>query len=133
VIYRASHNPEDVDKPSNGSCEVCTDLLRHLEQFLSMLQSIDRTARSEWLTVDEVASELKISKSVVYQLIRNGEIEAVNLAPASGRVLRKGHYRIRQQSLEEYIRARRVAPLPRQVIQHRQSRCLPRVKNHLGL
>lgn len=133
VKQRISHNSECLSKPVNGGCEVCTDLVRHLEQFLNMIQSVHRANGRGWLTVDDIASELKVSKSVVYQLIRGGELEAVNLTPVSGKMLRKGHYRIRRQSLDSYLQTRRVLPPLRKVILHRQSRSLPRVKNHLGL
>ena len=63
---------------------------------------------SELLTVDDIAAELKISKSVVYQLIRNGELDAVNLAPNAGKILKKGHYRIQRESLNNYPQAKRI-------------------------
>ena len=40
-----------------------------------MLETARRSFASDWLTVDEIAAELRISKSVVYRLIRNGELE----------------------------------------------------------
>ena len=60
-----------------------------------MLETARRSFTSDWLTVDEIAAELKISKSIVYRLIRNGELEAVDLVATNGKIARKGHYRIK--------------------------------------
>jgi excisionase family DNA binding protein len=133
VIYKEQHNLDGMKEPDNNGCLVCKDLLRQLDCFFSMLQSARKAIQSEWLTVDDIAAELKISKSIVYKLIRNGELDAVNLAPNAGKILQKGHYRIQRESLNNYLHAKRVFPLPRKFISRRQSRCLPQVKNYLGL
>jgi excisionase family DNA binding protein len=59
-----------------------------------MLEATRRSSASDWLTVEEIATELNISRSVVYRLIRNGELEAVDLVDTNGKIARKGHYRI---------------------------------------
>ena len=60
----------------------------------------DQPTRSDWLTVEDVANELKISRNRVYEIIRSGEIETVNLAE-NGSL--KNHYRIKRESLDEYL------------------------------
>ena len=98
-----------------------------------MLETAHRSFASDWLTVDEIAAELKISKSIVYRLIRNGELEAVDLVDTNGKIARKGHYRITRSSLNQFLESKKVRPLPNQVTHPSRSRRLPRVKNHLGL
>lgn len=121
------------DKADSEGCSVCRDLLTHLDKFFDMLNSTRRYKESDWLTVEEIATELKISKSIVYRLIRLGELEAVNIVHADGEVPKKGHYRIRRESLNHYLESKEVKPFPNQITHSSRSRHLPKVKNHLGL
>jgi len=75
-----------------------------------MLETARRSFTSDWLTVDEIAAELKISKSIVYRLIRNGELEAVDLVDNRGKIARKGHYRIMRSSLNQFLESKKVRP-----------------------
>jgi len=122
----------DLNNSNNDKCQICKDLLASLHQFLDMLNGSEKHNDS-WLTVDEVAKELKISKSIVYRLIRNKEIEAINVTPDNEKFARKGHYRIQHKSLDNYLNQRKVNPLPDKFTSSRQSRRLYQVKNHLGL
>jgi len=115
------------------NCTICRDLLANLELFYNMLENARRSQASDWLTVDDVAKELKMSKSILYRLIRDGELEAVNVVHADGKVPKKGHYRLTRKSLNEYLESKKVKPLPDQLTAHSRSRRLPKVKNHLGL
>ena len=98
-----------------------------------MLETARRSLASDWLTVEEISAELKISKSVVYRLIRNGELEAVDLVDTNGKIAQKGHYRIARLSLNRFLESRKVRSLPSQITRPYCLRCLPSVKNHLGL
>lgn len=123
-----------IQRQTEGNkCSVCHDLLIHLSQFFQMLDMPRRIPKDEWLTVEEVANELKLSKSIVYRLIRNGELEAVNLVETDEHVAQKGHYRIKRQCLEHYLESKKVKPLHIKSPPQRQPRNLPKVKNHLGL
>jgi excisionase family DNA binding protein len=115
-------------------CSVCKDLLIHLKQFLDLIASAHTTHRSQnWLTVEEVADELRISRSIVYRLIRNGELEAINIVEAGGRYTRKGHYRIERKNLQNYLDSKKTSPTQRHSQNHSFRRQFPKVKNHLGL
>ena len=133
MIHKESHNLGSMKKPDNNSCGVCKDLLRQLEQFFNILQSAHKAIQSEWLTVDDIATELKISKSVVYQLIRNGELDAINVVENNGKIAKKGHYRIERHSLNNYLDSKKVRPLPKESIHSYSRQHWPKVKNHLGL
>lgn len=74
----------------------------------TLLHNVRQEQISEWLTVEEIAAELKISKSIVYRLIRSGELEAVDIVDNQGRIARKGHYRVRRISLNQYLENKKV-------------------------
>lgn len=115
------------------NCSVCVDLLTNMERFFDILETARNSFVSDWLTVAEIANELKISKSVVYRLIRNGELEAVDLVDTDGKIAQKGHYRITRSSLNQFLESKRVRPLRNQVIRPLHSGLVPKVENHLGL
>jgi len=98
-----------------------------------MLDSARRSQESDWLTVGEISKELKVSKSIVYRLIRKGEIEAIDIVDTDGEIPKKGHYRIKRKSLNQYLESKKVRPFPNQITHSSRSRRLPKVKNHLGL
>ena len=79
MIRETLDNLNDSKMADSKNCSVCRDLLANLGRFFDMLETARRSFTSNWLTVDEIATELKISKSIVYRLIRNGELEAVDL------------------------------------------------------
>ncbi len=133
MIREKSDNLNDAEMADSRNCSVCKDLLINVGRFFDMFETARRSFASDWLTVDEIAAELKISKSVVYRLIRNGELEAVDLVDANGKIARKGHYRITRSSLNQFLESKKVRPLPSQVTHPSRSRRQPKVKNHLGL
>ena len=133
MIRERSDNLNDSEMADIMNCSVCKDLLANMGRFLDMLETARRSFTSDWLTVDEVAAELKISKSIVYRLIRNGELEAVDLVDKKGKIAQKGHYRITRSSLNQFLESKKVRPLPNQVTHPSRSMRLPKVKNHLGL
>jgi len=135
--YRIMRNTRDnlnsSESLDQNGCSVCKDLLVHMQRFLDMLETARKSHTSDWLTVDEIARELKISKSVVYRLIRNGKLEAVDLVDTNGKIAQKGHYRVRRSSLNHFLESKKIKPPPKQIIHSSRSRCLLEVKNHLGL
>ena len=106
-----------------------------MRQFFDMLGAARTSSASDWLTVDEIAAELKVSKSIVYRLIHLGELEAVDIVVIDddSEIAKKGHYRIKRSALNQYLESKKVKPLPNQVTYPSRSRRLPKVKNHLGL
>ena len=128
-----SHNLNDSEIADGRNCSACKDLLVYLGQFLDMLDTAHRSLALDWLTVDEIASELKLSKSVIYRLIRNGELEAVDLVDTNGRVAQKGHYRVSRSSLNQFLESKKIKPLSKQVTHPPYSQRFPKIKNHLGL
>lgn len=104
-----------------------------MQRFFGMLENFRRVSTPTWLTVEDIARELRISKNVVYRLIRNGELEAVNIVETNGRTAQRGHYRVKRSSLKNYLEAKKVKPLYDEPKHIAQPRRFPKVKNHLGL
>jgi excisionase family DNA binding protein len=132
LVQDRSDKQNDFDVGENN-CVVCKYLLTYLERFIDVLEAARSSFASDWLTVDDISEELKISKSVVYRLIRNGQLEAVDLVDNNGKVAQKGHYRITRSSLKKFLESKRVKPLVNQAPKSSRSKRLPKVKNHLGL
>jgi excisionase family DNA binding protein len=112
---------------------VCRDLIQQLQRFFDMLPGAPQSPACEWLTVDQVSQELKLSKSIVYQLIRNGELEAINVVSNQGKRRQRGHYRVSRDKLNEYIEGKKIAPASETHHPARRERKYPKVKNYLGL
>ena len=128
-----SDNLNDSEMADSRNCSVCKDLLTNIGRFFDMLETARRSFTSDWLTVDEIAAELKISKSIVYRLIRNGKLEAVDLVDTNGKIAQKGHYRITRSSLNQFLESKKVKPFPNRVTRTRHSKQFPKVKNYLRL
>ncbi|MCK4791140.1 MAG: helix-turn-helix domain-containing protein [Desulfobacteraceae bacterium] len=118
---------------NSQSCSVCKDLLSNMQRFLNILETSHRSVELDWLTVDDIASELKISKSIVYRLIRSGELGAVNLAQNNGKISPKGRYRTKRSSLNQYLESKKIRPFPNESTDTSRRKHFPKVKNHLGL
>lgn len=132
MLVKEQYNVERVPMIDRGECNVCRDLLANLRQFFGMLEGACKPPDSEWMTAEEVAQELKISRSIVYRIIRSGDLAAVDIVDSNGHVARKGHYRIRRSSLKEYLESKQVKAPQKQPLQSCPRR-YAKVKNHLGL
>ena len=133
MIQKRPNNLNNPIGTGGGNCSVCRDLLTHLERFFDMLETTRRFSASDWLTVNEIAKELKISKSIVYRLIRHGELEAVDIVETDGEIAKKGHYRVKRSRLNQYLERKKVKPFPNTSTHKTHSRRVPKVKNYLGL
>jgi excisionase family DNA binding protein len=54
---------------------------------------------ARFMTVEEVAEELAITRTQAYTMVRDGELPAIKIG-------RKGHWRVERSRLEEYIAAK---------------------------
>ena len=120
-------------KNQTGEEAVTGDLLRNLERFFTLIQQVRGVIQADWLTVEEIATELKVSKSVIYRLIRNGHLEAINIVESQSLVNQRGHYRIHRTSLDNFITATKVKPIGTSSCSKAKALKVPTVKNHLGL
>jgi excisionase family DNA binding protein len=108
VTLEKCENQNEDSREKSEACAVCQDLLTNTQRFFEMLRGICKSSTPEWLTVDEVASELRISRTVVYRLVRNGQLEAVNIMETNGKVAQRGHYRTKRSSLNQYLESKKV-------------------------
>jgi len=74
MIRQTPNRESDQNRADTDRCSVCRDLLANLDRFFDMLETARRPNGSDWLTVDDVAQELKISKSVIYRLTTKGAL-----------------------------------------------------------
>lgn len=133
MIQKNQSNLNSIIETDGKSCAVCRDLLTNMLHFFEILDTGAKSPTSDWLTVDEIAKELKVSKGIVYRLIRHGELAAVDIIETNGEIAKKGHYRIKRSSLDQYLESKKVRLFPGEAIPKLPSRRFPRVKNHLGL
>jgi len=132
MIKESPDNLNQQAEPGDPNCSVCRNLLANLERFFTMLETARHDPQEQWLTVEDVAKELKISRSIVYRLIRNGELEAVNIVANQAEFRQKGHYRVKRSCLNEYLASRRIKRQP-SAKKRSRPRGFPAVKNHLRL
>ena len=98
-----------------------------------MLGNSQSSHTSNWLTVDDIAKELKVSKSIVYRLIHHGELEAVDIVETNSEIPKKGHYRVKRSRLNQYLERKKVKPLPNTSTHRTHAKRIPKVKNYFGL
>jgi len=122
-----------ISHTDSNCCSICRELLDNLSRFFEMLDSVRKAPADDLLKVEDVAQELKVSKSIIYQLVRNGELGAVDIVSNDGMISQKGHCRIKRKELNLYLERKTVNPLPQKSRRSYQPRNLPKVKNHLGL
>ncbi len=70
------------------------------ERELTMSQE---SGRPRYLTVEEVADVMRVSKMTVYRLLHSGEMPGVRVGRS---------FRVPQDALEAYLRSSATAPLP---------------------
>ena len=116
-----------------GQEPVIRELLRDLQRFFTLIQQIRNEIQSDWLTVEDIAKELKISKSIVYRLIRTGQLEAINIVENQSGLSSRGHYRIHRTSLDKYTASVKITGRTHKTTRRSRSRRIPNLKNRLGL
>jgi excisionase family DNA binding protein len=98
-----------------------------------MTEHKDSQQPQDLLSVGDVACRLGISIGAIYNLIRDGDLLAYNMARHLG-AGERASYRIPRQSLDEFL-ARRIMPRGRLPVSERRRRThrSPPAKDHLRL
>jgi excisionase family DNA binding protein len=78
--------------------------LQKIEEHLAALRDGYAKASRDWLTVQEAADELRVSRDTIERLIGSGKLRAAEVATRMGTGLRH-RYRIRREWLDEYLLA----------------------------
>ena len=78
------------------------------------MQAMDnQDHNSQWLTIQEVALRLHVSRDTVERWINTGNLRAVNVGGRLGKESRRSSWRVSAQSLEAFLEARaNRAPMP---------------------
>jgi len=103
------------------------------QRFRQIIVKESTPADHEWLTVEDVAQELKVSQSIVYRWIETGNLRAVDLRESNGRRGQRGFYRIRRSMLDEFLASRETQSSPGTEQKVRPVKRLPKMKNYLKL
>ena len=77
-------------------------VLQQIEEHLAALRDGAPAADSQWLTITEVADELRVSRETVERLIAAGRLHAAELTTQAGRGVRRRH-RIRRAWMEAFL------------------------------
>lgn len=64
----------------------------------------------KWMTIREVAAEMRVSPDTVHRWVRSGQLPA---ADVSGRGCRRASWRIDSRGLDQFIKSRANKPQPR--------------------
>jgi excisionase family DNA binding protein len=83
--------------PSGGVPETLQQIERHLAAIRDQLQAAPR----EWLTVEEAAQELRVSRDTVERAISAGHLKAIQIATTNGRG-RRFRYRVRRAWIDDF-------------------------------
>lgn len=84
-------------------------LLERIDQLLHALQNSSAQPISEWLTVAEVAAELRVSRDTVERLIATRKIRFTEIVTGEGVGLRH-RYRIRREWVANFLLKTAVDP-----------------------
>lgn len=102
--------------PTTPTTEDLLQVLQQIEAHLAALRAGTTSARPDWLTVDDVAGELKLSRDSVERLIACGRLQAAEVTGVAGRGRRR-RFRIHRDWVDAFlkssIRPHPPAPTPR--------------------
>ena len=82
-----------------------TRVLTQIEEHLAALRAEHARSPEDWLTVEEVAKALKLSRDTVERLIGSGQLRAAAIETPRGRGKRNRH-RVRRDWMEEFMQKR---------------------------
>ncbi len=77
-------------------------LLARIEAHLDAIRNAHETANHEWLTVAEVAAELRVSRATVERLIHAGHLQAATITTSQGRGSRH-RFRVRRAWIDAFL------------------------------
>ena len=78
------------------------ELLEQIEEHLAALRAGRTSPEKEWLTITEVADELKVSRDTIERLIGSGQMKAASIETPKGRG-KRSRYRVRRDWMEDFM------------------------------
>lgn len=88
------------DQSLSGSDAAAT--LRRIEEHLAAIRQQQEGRSRTWLSVQDVAEELQVSRDTIDRVIGNGKLKAASIATANGSGIRR-MYRIKAEWIEEFL------------------------------
>ena len=88
------------DESVSGSDAAAT--LRRIEEHLAAIRQQQEGRSRTWLTVQDVAQELQVSRDTIERLIAFGKLKAAPITTSEGGGIRR-MYRIKAEWLEEFL------------------------------
>lgn len=79
-------------------------VLQQIEAHLAALRHGSAAPRPDWMTVEEVASELRLSRDSVERLIACGRLQAAEVTGVAGRGRRR-RFRVRREWIDDFLKA----------------------------
>jgi excisionase family DNA binding protein len=76
--------------------------LEKIEQHLAFLRTNQQCGISDWLTISEAATELKVSEDTIQRLVGYGKLKAAEIETPMGKGQKKRH-RIHRDWIKEYM------------------------------
>ena len=83
-----------------------------MQRLFDIFSTVGDSPEPYWLTVDDIAKELKISKSIVYRLIRNGDIKAIDMVESNGKKCTFMRQVIRETGANAVVHQCRIEDMP---------------------
>ena len=80
-------------------------LLEQIEEHLAAMRTERMRPPEVWLTVEEVAQELKLSRDTVERLIGSADLRAASIETPRGQG-QKSRYRVRREWLDEFMQSK---------------------------
>ncbi len=90
------------EAPQEGTNAKLVRVLQQLEEHLSALRNESTRTSRDWLTVQDAADELQVSRDTIERLIGSGKIRFSEISTEEGTGLRHV-YRIRRDWLHAYL------------------------------
>ncbi|MBN1509897.1 MAG: helix-turn-helix domain-containing protein, partial [Sedimentisphaerales bacterium] len=109
------------DENNRISGERLAEVLERLEEHLSSMRSDQVKSPHDWLTIEEVAEELRLSRDSIERLVGSGQMKSAIIDTPRGKGQRTC-FRIRREWIDEFMQTSvRPFQLPVRSSNHRGS------------
>ncbi|HSA29792.1 MAG TPA: excisionase family DNA-binding protein [Phycisphaerae bacterium] len=99
------------DQHDRASASSLVRVLEQIEEHLAALRTNRPAWHNEWLTVEEAARQMKLSRDTIERLIGSGQLKAAAIDTPRGKGRRR-RFRIQREWVDEFMRARVGSSVP---------------------
>jgi excisionase family DNA binding protein len=101
-----SQHPHD-----NMDADQLLTVLQRIEAHLAALRNDTANGHHDWLTLEQAAEELSVSRDTVDRMISSGQLRVATISTQAGRGFRN-RYRVRREWLEQCLVEKRQVKTP---------------------